>query len=84
MIPVKDFLRNEIYGKQHPLDVLSQIRMLTKAGYFIYDFWHYGFVHSVKCLKWCQDSCPNEYVDVSGMIFFDDKDTAMIMKLSVL
>jgi hypothetical protein len=84
MKPVREFIRNITHNRIVEYDTLQLIRELDKAGYYGYNTWQINFSDSEKCIKWCKENCPNEYENIAGFLYFDNKDHAMLMRLSVI
>lgn len=84
MKPIKDFVQDITKGKVHSYDVFRLLTALEEEGYYSFNSWELSYDGALRCDQWCIENCPNEYANIAGFIFFDNKDFAILMKLSVL
>ncbi len=83
MKPVKEFVRYKTYNTKPPYDTFRLLTVLDEAGYYSFNSWELNYSGAIKCDQWCAENCPDEYVNIAGYIYFDNKDHAILMKLSV-
>jgi hypothetical protein len=84
MKSVRAFYREEIHPHVGYGDTKQIINLLLDEGFYAYNARAVSFDHAEACRDWCVEYCPDNFVYIIGVLFFDDKDSAMLMKLSVL
>jgi hypothetical protein len=76
-------LERRKYLKIHKFnaDYTYMIYCMRKAGFYEFKILDHSSMD--KYCRWCYDNYPDDYVGIDNMIFFTNKNIAILMRLSI-